>query len=248
MLVLRIRLDEHGVAFPSMRLWAKEARMSVNYLRRHIAFAVENGWLAIEQEVLGGKAYARKLNCYLATVPAGIKLHAKDEELAEQADAACITQRDTASSLNGASCVMHGDTDSLSCVTQDDTRSCAIAPVSAHSIEGTPENLRSVSRRPPSLCHETPKSVSPNGLSVSHRVIRKSSSEVLEVSNSEEGAALSRTTATLETLDRKPSEPEEARVAKAIKMLKADPTYPTGTLARMFELSEEQIQSVRRSA
>jgi hypothetical protein len=248
MLVLRIRLDEHGVAFPSMRLWAKEARMSVNYLRKHIAFAVENGWLAIKQEDLGGKAYARKLNTYIATVPAGIKLHAKDEELAEQADTLCITQRDTASPLNGASCVMHGDTDSPPCVTQDDTTLSGDTPVSMNSTEIASETVESVSRRPPSLCHETPQSVSPNGISVSPRVIRKSSSEVLKSPIQREGAALSRITAPVEIVNRKPSESEEARVAKVIKMLKADPTYPTGTLAKMFELSEERIQNLRRSA
>jgi hypothetical protein len=113
MLTLHTWMDVNGFAYPSLRTWAKGARMSTNTLTKHYKAALRDGWLGVEQHG-GGQAWRR--NSYRAAVPLNIELSDKDEKLSD----ALISQfgdieavspiRETPSEPQPASCVAHAET------------------------------------------------------------------------------------------------------------------------------------------
>jgi hypothetical protein len=141
LLVLRTFMDANGYASPSMREWARTARMSTNTLTKHYKAALREGWLGVDANPEGGRAWKR--HSYRAAVPADLELTEKDEKLSvalvEQCgeidetpleegmptDSTCITLSETPrASPDAETCLTHDETASTSTrLTQSETPS-----------------------------------------------------------------------------------------------------------------------------
>jgi hypothetical protein len=231
MLCLRTWSDDSGYAFPSLRTWAKGARMAIGTLRKHIDTAVRLEWLGVEVWQQKGKNWRQ--NVYRCSVPAHVELNAKDQALAD------LLVAEYGEIGEGVS-------------TMDDTAKAENAPaVSPRVIQQHPETLResdAVSKGTDVLCQTTPLAVSKNlpavsngALAVSTRVTPKLLSQALEAHNPPhtQGAAARPRGGDLKTGQRAEPDPEtEKRAIEADKAAAAE---------RERKRAEERRATIRRA-
>lgn len=78
---LRTWMNRDGEAFPSQSNWAKGCAQHVKTLRRHVKYAVEQGWLLKGSAGRGGQGWRHYY--YSAAVPDSIVLEEMDQELSD---------------------------------------------------------------------------------------------------------------------------------------------------------------------
>jgi len=83
MLAIARYMNDDGEAWPSQALIARKASTTVRTVRRHILAAKQNGWLHVEEQHRGGRAW--KHHVYRACVPESVldKMTDKDADLAD---------------------------------------------------------------------------------------------------------------------------------------------------------------------
>jgi hypothetical protein len=258
MLILRTFMDDSGFAYPSLRLWARGARMSVNTLRGHMETAVREGWLGIDR---GDK----RKHSYRCAIPAHIKLSDTDETLSDKL-VSQLGDIDDVSEPNGPQSVStQSDTDSnlnpqsVSAITDTDTDQCTLGSNKDAKNEVAGQNCVSAN---PNLCqpdqrsvsNETPICVSPvSAESRNSLTSLETQKEVLEVLRSSkekfqrEGAALTRSTRVGDGLNGKAKEPEATK-ERAERIRKAITTWTDWSdeqIAKVVKVSVEEVQIMK---
>jgi hypothetical protein len=252
MLTLRTWMDENGFAYPSLRTWAKGARMAMATLRKHLRTAEADGWLGVDQQT--GARQNWKLNTYRCAVPDTVELTEKDETLAAalvsqfgDIDERCVTHADTAlRQSNGQGVSPIADTASSSPIE-------GVSNGQGKVCQNTPEG---VSNQPASCVRgvsaESRKSLADN--ETAREVLEVPILEVSEVTiKGTEGAALARNT-TPKRVGLKKTKPEpepetpEHRANRIRIALKAWPEYSDEAIAKAARVSPAEVDQIRSQA
>ena len=238
LLTLHTFMDPNGFAYPSLRTWAKAARMSTNTLTKHYKAALRDGWLAVEVKPPVGQAWRR--NSYRAALPLTIQLPEKDEILSD----ALISQYGDIE--NDESCVTQSETPSASsCLTYADTPSGA-SDKSRH--EGVSNGDGSCLKIAPKLSQNGSEGVSNDPercLTAGETEVLKSEvlKKVLKKVLNTEGAVASDNTAT--GLNAKPQEATKAKRERIRKALDGFPDWGDNEIAKIARVSLKEVQQVK---
>jgi len=237
---LRTWMDEKGFAWPSLRTWAKGARMAVGTLRKHVARAQSDGWLSIGDMRNPGKGW--RCGVYRCAVPMHIVLTDKDRRLADTLVSKFGEITEAVSTLDDTPARAQGDAVSTTGVTPRNVGDAK----SARNRHATPDSGERVSNGCAKLYQKYFDGVLKNRARVSPSVTPKSSSEVMELPYSEEAAQTRNTDLGLnEKTDAKES--KEIRLQKAGILMRMTPDIEIGNVAMMFKLTETEVKQIRGS-
>jgi hypothetical protein len=239
--VLSLHMNQVGDnAFPSQQLIAKRSGLSERSVRRHLALAEKAGWINVYQKSRKGQAWF--VHEYVATIPDDLAQYCtskpwEDDPQWQRADNSAGRSRDSKPNHpdNSAGCSDSGNADAM----RDAERHPAnCAQRAANLSERAAENGTTPGQRVSDARSGLPTNSSSN------------SSVNSPMNTPNEGAALMRNTGVVEILNarQKSEESKEVRLRKAAILVRSTPDIPNANVAKMYKLTETEVQQLRRTA
>lgn len=258
MLTLRTWMGDDGFAGPGLRTWAAGTRMAVGTLRKHVDFAIRNGWLGLNKNQ--GERQSWRKAAYRAGIPNSLEhlLTDKDESLSNTlisqigdiSDVLCSPLVDTPSKVNGHDAVSPKkiDTPSSAVISNANKPSPVSAKVCQSTSDAVSKNAGAVSKQPP--CCVTAVSVESRKRLKSNKTAPEASEvlEALEPLLKTEGAIASdRTTFFGNVNSKKVEEGRKSRDDRIRKAITALPSYGDAEIANVARVTLPEVERVRQA-